>query len=128
MAITGTITINGSSSGINASSVVSKSAGANIPIDEAVAAAQTDLLFNIAFDKDRLKMVYLLSTEDLTIETNSGSAADDTISLVANEPLIWYDGQSGATNPFSSADVTAWYLTNTDALTLTGFILHDPTA
>lgn len=128
MATTGTLTISGSCSGISPSAIVSKSAGSSVTIDESISANQTDLLFAISFDKDRLKMVYLVSTETMTIETNDGTTPGDTITLTADEPLIWWEGAAEYTNPFASADVTAFYLTNTTACTLSGFILHDPTA
>lgn len=127
MATTGTLTISGSCAGQNPAKVITKTAGSVVTINEPIGASQTDLLFNIAFDKDRLEMCYLVASEDMTIETNDGTEPGDTINLVADEPLIyWKDGPYA--NPFASADVTAFYITNTDAGTLEGFILHDPTA
>lgn len=127
MALSASITVTGSSSGVNVSANITKTAGACVPIDEAIPADQTDLLFSISFDKDRLKAVCLVATEAMTIETNDGSAPGDTITLNADEPLVWWDGMAEVTNPFNSADVTAFYITNTTAGQLTGFILHDPT-
>lgn len=128
MAQNGTITIRGVCAGIVDEQVVSKSAGAVITIDEAIPSSQTDLSFNINFDKDRLKMAYLVSDVDMTIETNDGTTPGDTITLNAGEPLVWWVDSAEYTNPFASADVTGFFITNTDAGTLTGFILHDPTA
>lgn len=128
MAITGNITISGNCSGQTPSQVITKTGDAAVPINATIASSQTDQLFNIAFDKDRLEMVYLLSDVDLTIETNDGTTPGDTITLNAGEPLIWWKDSAEYTNPFASADVTAWYITSTDAGTLQGFILHDPTA
>lgn len=127
MSITGTLTISGSCSGQTPQKQVSQTAGSSIPINEAISAGQTDLLFNISWVNARLKMLYLVSDVDLTIESNDGTTPGDTLNLLAGEPVIYYDG-GPFTNPFVSADVTKWYITNVDAANLEGFILHDPTA
>jgi hypothetical protein len=129
MAITGTVHIVGSCSGIVAEASIQETAGSCITIDESIPANQTDLLLSCSFDKDRLKMVYLVATEAMTIETNATDATGgDTITLNADEPLFWHNGMAEATNPFATADVTVFYVTNTTAGDLKGFILHDPTA
>lgn len=73
----------------------------------------TDMQVDVAIDVSQLKSLYIKSTTALTIETNSGSAADDTIVLVANEPLLWWDG-CGWACPLT-ADVTGMFLTKAGA-------------
>lgn len=93
----------------------------------AVADESTDLTANVAIDYSAVKLLYIVSDQDLTIETNDGDTPDDTLTLVANKPLVWFEG-CGYTNPLS-ADVTAVYLTNasgTDA-TLNIKVLQDAT-
>jgi len=93
----------------------------------AVADESTDLAANVAIDFSAVKLLYIVSDQDLTIETNDGSSPDDTLTLVANKPLVWFE-DCGYTNPLS-ADVTAVYLTNasgTDA-TLNIKVLQDAT-
>lgn len=84
---------------------------------ETVATAQTDSLINIAIDVSAVKSFILVSTQAVTIETNSGSAADDTIVLKANKPYIWN------TDSYDSfllgTDVTAFYVTNASGATAT---------
>ena len=92
-------------------------------INISIAANQTNKQVSIAFDKDTLKAIVLVATADMTLETNSGSAADTTILLKANQPFVW-DDENGAPNPFSAADVTTCYITNTTAGTLKGFIFE----
>lgn len=81
----------------------------------------------IAFTLAALKGYYIVSDQDLTLETNSSSAADDTIAMVANKPLVWYDG-CGYDKHFT-ADVTTLYFSNAGATTanLTIDVLKDAT-
>jgi len=92
----------------------------------AIIANQTDKLINFAMDVSQNKVLVLLSTQNCTIETNSGSSPGATITLVANKPLVWHDA-SYFTHPFGSTDVTALYITNVLALTLTIIALDDIT-
>lgn len=87
----------------------------------------TDDLMNIAIDFSQLRNVFLLSDQDITIETNNATTPDDTINLKANVPLIW-NADAYFSNPFT-VDVTAFYLTNSSgsAATLNVEILEDAT-
>ncbi len=81
--------------------------------DVSVPDETTDHQINIAIDVSLLKSFYLDSDQDVTVESNSGSAPDDTFTLKANSPLIW-DENDGQPNPFVSAvDVTKLFVTNT---------------
>ena len=81
-----------------------------ISIDESVADSSTDFLITGTLDVSAVQALYINSTQNVTLETNSGSAPADTISLKANVPYIWttdsYDAMKLAT------DVTAFYVTN----------------
>lgn len=103
------------------------SAAAQTSIEETVGIAATDLLINLAIDFSEIVCLFIMADQDLTIETNSGSAPDDTISLVAGKPLIWYEGSYFAC-PLA-ADVTKIYVTNASgvAATLQIEVLQDPT-
>lgn len=93
-----------------------------------IAASTTDQQVIVAFTTAALKGCYLVSTQDITIETNSSSAPDDTITLSANEPLVWHT-DCGLTIPFS-ANVTTLYLTTgaiSASATVTLVFLHDTT-
>ncbi|HEY1188101.1 MAG TPA: hypothetical protein VGE74_10615 [Gemmata sp.] len=64
----------------------------------------------IAFPYATLLEVFISSDVTLTLKTNSSSVPDDTITITAGKPLVWYAG-CGLANPFT-ADVTKIYLTN----------------
>ena len=80
----------------------------------AVPPTTSDQLVNFALDVGQIKAIYMKSNVDLTVETNSSSAPDDTISLLAGIPYIWYTG-SYFTNLLTT-DVTALYLSNAGAV------------
>lgn len=96
-------------------------------VEDTVNAATTDKQINCQIDVSGLKMAYLLSDQDLTLEANDGSSADYTLTLTANKPLVWYAG-SGITNPFTT-DTTEFFATNAGgtAASLDIYIDQDPT-
>ena len=61
---------------------------------ETIAIGETDYELFLAVDISSLKCFAITSDQDLTIETNSGSAADDTIALKANIPVVWQEGET----------------------------------
>ena len=63
---------------------------------------------DMAFSHTEVVQVFLLSTQNMTINTNSDSAPTQAIDLVANVPVLQ--------NPFSS-DVTKLYLRNASGTT-----------
>lgn len=75
-----------------------------------VAGSATNMEVDIGLDVSALQEVYVLSDQDLTLKTNSTGSPDDTLTLTANKPLIWYVG-CGWANPLT-ADVTKFYFTN----------------
>lgn len=101
--------------------------GQVIRLDESIPDESTDLAVALALDVSQIKGLYIVSDQDLTLETNSGSAADDTIALVAGVPLVWHPG-CYMTNPLAT-DVTALYVTNASgaAARLQAEIIVDPT-
>jgi hypothetical protein len=94
----------------------------------AVPDSSTDLQATVAIDVSAMKSLFLLSDQDVTIETNSGSAADDTITLKAGIPLIWENVSGYYTNPLGT-DVTDLYITNDSgsSATVTLRVLQDVT-
>lgn len=78
------------------------------------AAGETDKLFvEPTIDVSELKSLAVFSDVDCTLETNSDSAADDTLTITAGIPLIWVE-DSGIACPLT-ADVTKWYV-NSDPI------------
>ena len=99
-----------SSGGSAQAKTVTLTGTSEINIEETVAADSTDLQINGAIDYSAMTALYICAAGgDLTLETNSASEPDDTLSLTDGVPLIWYTG-CGHANPFS-ADVTAFFAT-----------------
>lgn len=86
-----------------------------VQISDSTVTATTDKQYNCAVDVSGLTGFFLISTYAITVETNSGSAADYTWTLVANVPQFWFTG-TGGTNPLSD-DITALYVTNASGST-----------
>jgi hypothetical protein len=93
-----------------------------IQIDEDYPASTTDSLLAVAFNYADLQSIVLVSTVDLTIETNSGSSPSNTINLKAGRPFVWRKSDGYFANPFT-ANVTAFFITCTAAARLRGRIL-----
>jgi len=94
-----------------------------------VPASTTDMLVNVAIDFSQIKSLILACDFAITIETNDSAAPDDTITLVANVPLVW-NADAYFANPIT-VDVTKIYLTTgaigaVDA-TFTMELIHDST-
>lgn len=96
-------------------------------VTDTVAGATTDKQVNCAIDASHLKAIYIVSTEDVTLEANDGSSADFTLTITADKPLVWYSG-CGITNPIT-ADVTEFFVTNAgaDSASLEIYVEQDPT-
>lgn len=78
--------------------------------DVVVAAEASNYLVAMVIDVSQLKMLYIVSSKDVTFETNSGGSPADTLTLLADVPVSWYPG-CGYVCPLGT-DVTAIYLTN----------------
>ena len=100
--------------------------GARIAIDETIAVAN-NVAVSLAVDVSQIVGVYILSDQDLLLETNNSGTPDDTLSLKAGVPYIW-----NADKPDALAfgtDITALFATNASsaAARLQIEILKDPT-
>ena len=118
----------GEGSTVSKSRTDSQTAGESKELSEPVPDSSTDLAIAFTLDISQMKTFYIWSDVAMTVETNSGSAPDDTFTLVANVAQYWSAG-TGETNPIT-ADVTAnVYATNASgsAGTLHIRALQDPT-
>ena len=79
----------------------------------AVDAETSDVEASLAFAVAQLAGYYLLSDQDVTLETNSGDAADDTIALKANTAVEW--SADGGHASLFTVDVTKIFLSNAGA-------------
>lgn len=105
------------------------SADSQTSVDVAIP-IEADVLVNFALDVSQIKALFILSDQDLTIETNNAGpdpAPDDTISLVAGVPLVWTHDSYYAN--LLTTDITALYVTNASAAAARLRIeaLHDAT-
>ena len=114
-------------SGRQIAKTTSKSGGASSSLSETIPDSSTDLEVAFSLDVSACVSFYMVSDQDLTIETNDGSSPDDTISLTAGVPYIWH---SDSVDAFQlGTDVTSLFVTNasgSDAL-LQVEALTDPT-
>lgn len=84
-----------------------------------VANGQTDKALSIGgVDQSQLVAVWLLSNAAVTLETNSSSAPDDTIALVANVPYVWCTGDPD-TCAITADIASTIYATNASGATAT---------
>lgn len=89
------------------SETISEAAENNL--SESIPGDSTDLAVAWTCDYSALKALYIKSTRDLTIETNSGSAPGNSIALKAGKALIW-SLNCGLACPFT-VDVTGLFIT-----------------
>ncbi len=101
MAIIHKTTISVEQGGVILSQTVESSGTSEVNIDEAVADSSTDLEITFLIDQSAMTSLYIESDQDILIETNSGSAPTDSLTLVANEPITW------TTNSVHSNQITA---------------------
>jgi hypothetical protein len=107
--------------------IANTQSGAALIDGETVATGETDYEINFDLDVSACKSFYLESDQDVTFETNSGAAADDTIALKANKPYIWH---VDAYDSFLlGTDVTSVFITNASGSTATIYCvaLYDAT-
>ncbi len=125
MAFSHTVTKSIQGNGVNKSlsSTYSGSSGTNI---QETIAIGTDTLVNVAIDVSAIKSLYICSDVAMTLETNSSSAPDDTISLIAGVPLEWQAGVSYYACPLT-VDVTKVYLTNVAQAAFELYVIQDST-
>ncbi|MCH8851214.1 MAG: hypothetical protein IID41_01015 [Planctomycetes bacterium] len=84
---------------------------------------ETDEEHNIDLDVSAMKMLYINSTQAITMEWNDNAGTQGSIVFVANEPVIWWSTQKtkdGSTlNPLGTVDVTTTFWTNASGSTAT---------
>lgn len=114
------------SNAVAAESTSTYTADAEYNLDVTVPALSTNYVMAATIDVSQMKSLYLYSSVDLTLETNSGSSPAATVSLLAGKAKIWAH-DSGETNPFGSTDVTGLFATCTPEATFKMRALIDPT-
>lgn len=110
-------------SGLGKSQDFSKTISSNSVLllldEETVATGVTDREFAVAeIDASAMQFLWIYSDQDITIETNSGSAADDTITVTGGEGILWYTN-SPFTNPITTDVTGSIFVTNASGATAT---------
>lgn len=100
---------------------------ARLSVEESVADGQTNKQIVCAVDVSAVKAFYLVSSQDVTFETNSGSSPADTIALKAGVPYVWHPTSYHAF--LLGTDVTSIFITNASgsAATVQMEVLTDAT-
>lgn len=111
MAIEHKSTIQYEQGGVILSQTVTSSGSNEINVDESIPDSSTDLQVTMNIDVSVLKSLYIESDQNITIETNNGTTPTDTLTLVANEPVIWTTN-SVHSNPLTADITTDIFITN----------------
>ena len=98
---------------------------AEYKIIETVADATTDGEVAISIDVSQLKAFGMISTQDLTVKTNSSGAPQETFNLTAGEMVFFREGDAA----IFAGDVTAFFVTNSSGAAATFSVIAgiDPT-
>jgi len=127
MAFSHTLAQQISTSGNTISKDNTYSGGSQTSVDESIPDSSSDLEVAFTLDVSEIQAIYIVSDQNMTLETNSGAAPDDTISLVAGVPYVWHTG-SYFVNKLTT-DITALFMTNSSgsAARLQIEVVFDPT-
>jgi hypothetical protein len=80
-------------------------------LEESIANGATNLALSYALDVSAVKSFWASSNVALTLESNSGSAPDDTLALDAGVPYFW-NTDSPEAFVFAGADIASLFATN----------------
>jgi hypothetical protein len=127
MPFTHTVSRNVSTLGTSVGGSETITAGAQLLLDEPIPNGSTNLSLVGTLDVSQIRSIFILSTQDVVLETNSGSSPANTINLVANKPYIWSTGDYSSL--LLTTDVTGFFVTNATAnvATFTLYALYDTT-
>jgi hypothetical protein len=122
-----TVEINVKSDGLILATSKAFTGSSQLILSESIPDESTDLAINCAIDVSAFQLVVFGSTQDLTIEVNSGSVPDFTLALKANQPHIEMANQCFAS--LLTDDTVTLYVTNAsgEAATLDVLALTDAT-
>jgi hypothetical protein len=93
----------------------------NIP-NLAFSANSNSVAFTLAFNASQVQMIFMVATQNCTINTNNSSSPTNTVSLVAGIPLIWGRSAGYFAQPLN-ANTNGGFLTCNAATILNARIL-----
>lgn len=119
-AYSGTITVSYDAGGRTKTHTITKSASARVALEEDVVTASTDFEITVPFiDVSAATMIYINSTQDVTVETNADDATGgNTLTLKANQPYVWWTN-APFTNVLTEDITTNIFVTNASGATAT---------
>lgn len=86
-----------------------------------VADGQTDEEHVLTVDVSAAKSIYIVSDQAVTVEWNDGAGTQGDMSLLANEPVVWWSTQvtdgGNTINPLGAVDLTSTFWTNASGST-----------
>ena len=106
-------------------SVIQQSGSGMAVLSEVIAALAANVQHTIAIDVSAVKWFLIHSTTAVTVETNSGSAPADTLTLLAGYAYEWHASRYDAFK--LGTDVTALFITTTVEAIVTIKVLYDST-
>lgn len=121
MAYSGALTINWSSGGTTKTATITKSSTGRVQCEESVATAETDFEIGLpTVDMSECVAVFINSTQNVTLETNSGTPGEgvDVLTLKANEPYVWWK-DAPFTNALTKDITTGVFVTNASGASAT---------
>lgn len=104
LGITQVLTINWTRQGEAIANNVSLTSSAELNIDETVPGSG-NVVVNAAIDVSVLSVIYISCDGDIVITTNDDGSPDNTLTLKAGKPLLWYTG-CGLANPLTVDVIT----------------------
>lgn len=108
-----TLQVTDTNGGTPLRSVVVVSDGENREIGPVVVAADETVVINFVCDLDLLKSFTLISTKEVTVETNdTGENADDSFTIEDGEALHWHIGSPIPLDKVFTADLVTLHVTN----------------
>lgn len=123
MSITDTYNVGVSSTdGSRASGSSTETGTTRLALDNNYAAGSTNVAAAIAWTVANTQAIFLLSTTNCTIKTNSSGSPANTINLIAGVPLEWRASAGYYANPFTT-NVTSWFITCAASTRLQAIIL-----
>jgi len=88
-----------------------KTGTAEFNVDESIPGSTTNQLIPFALVRSQLAAFFMISDQDVTIKTNSTGAPTTTLTMKANEPLVWIPNNN-VTDPLTGDITTGMYVTN----------------
>lgn len=115
--ITHTFTRGWRSGSLAISKEVAIAAGAEINVDESIAAAAVDAPVIFALTAAQIRGLYITSNRALTVKTNNATTPGNTFTLAADAPFVWLfgDGTLRDSAGVAVVNITSLFAVNSDA-------------